>query len=105
MILQHILGYLLAKKYDEHFFKPPYFTQGEVAVYSSWPMSLMRYLTYILFTAFPWTVHKRRFKGHESPYTPGRPMKLSCQIWVIATALGFFGGVTLFVLLFTLPTS
>lgn len=105
IFLQHILGYLLSKKYDPHFFKPPYFTLGEVAVYSSWPMSLMRYGTYIIFAGFPRILQKRRFKGHASPYTPGRLMKVCCQMWLIALVFGIIAAPTLFGLMFILPTN
>jgi len=83
VVIQHILGVILAKKLDVHFFKPPYFTDGEVVVYGSWPMSLLRYATYIIHTAFPVILHKSRFKGHDSPYRLGKILKLSCQLWVI----------------------
>lgn len=100
VLFQHLFGYLLSKKYDAHFFKPPYFTQGEIEVYRTWPLSLIRYATYILFTAFPWTV-KRRFKGHASPYSPGSIMQWSCKLWVLALVLGVIAGPTLFVLMVT----
>lgn len=102
ILIQHVLGYLLAIKFDEHFFKPPYFTPGEVGVYSVWPFSLLRYGTYIMFTAFPWTLHIRRFKGHASPYAPGVIMKLCCQFWVFALLLGIVAWPVLFGLMFVL---
>ena len=83
IVIQHILGVVLAKNLDKHFFKPPYFTEGEMSIYSSWPMSALRYATYIVYIAFPPLLHKRRFKGHKSPYIPGNIVKLSCQLWFI----------------------
>ena len=83
IFLQHVLGYFLSNKYDRHFFKPPYFTEGEVGVYSTWPLSLIRYATYIVFAGFPWLVQKRRFKGHASPFMPGIYLKLGCQLWTL----------------------
>lgn len=102
IVAQHVLGFLLARRYDRHFFKPPYFTPGEVAVYSAWPLSLLRYGTYIMHTGFPRILHRRRFKGHASPYTPGRFMKLSCQAWLIALVLGIVAAPMLFILMFVL---
>ena len=84
IVVQHVLGFILAKNLDNYFFKPPYFTEGEVEVYSSWPMSLLRYATYIIHIAFPTILHKRRFKGHDSPYIPGKMLKISCQLWFFA---------------------
>lgn len=83
IFVQHILGYLLAKKYDDTFFKTPYFTEGEIGVYSSWPLSLIRFATYIIYSAFPLILHRRRFKGHTSPYKPNLLMRLSCQLWLV----------------------
>ncbi len=39
--------------------------------------------TYILFTAYPWTLQKRRFKGQLSPYSPSVLIRLCCQLWVV----------------------
>ena len=83
VFLQHILGYFLAQKYDKVFFKSPYFTTGEIGVYSSWPFSLIRFATYIIHAAFPAILHKRRFKGQESPYKPSKLIKISCQLWLV----------------------
>jgi len=105
ILVQHVLGYYLSKKYDPHFFKSPYFTEGEVAVYSSWPLSLIRYATYIVFAGFPWLVQKRRFKGHASPYLPGAYLKLGCQLWLICTVLGILSVPTLFWLMWLQPVT
>ena len=105
IMVETVLGYYLAKKYDQHFFKPPYFTEGEVAVYSSWPLSLIRYATYILFAGFPWLVQKKRFKGHASPYLPGAYLKLSCQLWMICTVLGIFSVPILLLLMSLQPVT
>jgi len=102
IITQHILGYFLAKKYDIHFFKPPYFTNMEVAVYCSWPLSLIRYATYITYTGFPSILHKRRFKSHASPYIPSRMIRFVCQFWVMALVICIITGPTLLIMMFAL---
>jgi len=87
IVVQHILGFVLSKKYDATYFKEPYFTNGEVESYSSWPLSLLRYATYIVFTGFPKILLKRRFKGHASEFIPSLRIKLICQIWVISLVI------------------
>lgn len=103
IFLQHLLGYYLAKIYDYHFFKPPYFTHGEIAVYSAWPLSLIKYATYIIYTAYPWTLHQRRFKGQVSPYSPGKLLKSSCQAWVVLMLTSILLFPVLFIFIFILP--
>jgi len=87
IIFQHVLGSILAKGYDPDYFKPPYFTDGEIAVYSSWPLCLLRYATYIIYSGFPKLLFLRRFKGHSSSYVPGRLVIAISRIWVICLLL------------------
>jgi len=87
IVVQHILGFVLSKNYDATYFKEPYFTNSEVESYSSWPLSLLRYATYIVFTGFPKILLKRRFKGHASQFIPSLYIKLICQLWVISLVI------------------
>ena len=87
IVVQHILGFVLSKNYDATYFKEPYFTSGEVESYSSWPLSLLRYATYIVFTGFPKILLKRRFKGHAFQFIPSLRIKLICQLWIISLVI------------------
>ncbi len=103
MIIQHTLGYYLSKVYDPILFKQPYFSLREITVYRSWPLSLIKAATYILFTAYPWALQEKRFKGHASPYIPSVAMKMGCRLWVIFLLSGIVAMPVLLVLMFVLP--
>lgn len=103
IVLQHLLGTFLSKKYDPHFFKQPYFTVGELTVYSAWPLNLIKMATYILFTAYPWTLQKRRFKDQLSPYSPSGLIKLCSQLWVFALLFSLLSVPIILIFMFTLP--
>jgi len=102
IVMQHILGFVLSKKYDPIYFKPPYFTDGEVETYGSWPLSLLRYATYIVFTGFPKILLNRRFKGHASQYIPSVYVKLICQLWLVLLVICI---IALPIIIFLMATS
>ena len=103
IICQYLLGSFLSKKYDSSFFKQPFFTIGEITTYSSWPLSLIKMATYILFTAYPWTLQKRRFKGQLSPYSPSVLIRWCCQLWVVVLLVSIIAVPIILLLMFVLP--
>lgn len=63
LVYWHILHFILCKKYDALLFKEPIFNPMELAIYSSWPLSLVRSMAYVLLIAAPdFFITKRRFK-------------------------------------------
>lgn len=63
IVLWHILHFILCNKFDELLFKEPIFNQMELAIYSSWPLSLVRSMGYILLIGAPgFFITKKRFK-------------------------------------------
>ena len=88
-----ILHFILCPRYDKHLFKQPYFRPMEIAVLSSWPLSLFRSLAYILFVAAPSVAKWRRFVGAEPDVKNGLWLVLLCRLFLfslIATAAIFF---------------
>ena len=87
IVVQQILGSILSKEYDQTYFKSPYFTSAEIEIYRSWPLSLLRYATYIVFTGFPKLLQRRRFKGLASPGTQRPILKFICQLWLVSLVI------------------
>lgn len=87
ILLWHILHIILCKKYDELLFKQPYFRPTELAVYSSWPMSLFRSMSYILLIGTPSLATKRRFKGVRLELSDSFFLVLICRTFLFLVVL------------------
>jgi len=82
IILTHFLHILLSKKYDNIWFNENFYSLGEIAVYSSYPFSLVRGISYISAVCLPFIARKRYFD--LSPiYSLHWFLKILCYIWLI----------------------
>ena len=88
VVLWHILHVLLCKKYDELLFKQPYFRVTELAVYSSWPLSLFRSMSYILLLGAPSLAKIKRFKGVTLDHSNDFFLVVTCRIFLSLVGLG-----------------
>ncbi len=88
IVYWHILHYFLCKEYDDLLFKEPIFNQTELAVYSAWPLSLVRSMGYALLVAMPrFYITKKRFKNLEIDRTNNYLLTLFCKGFLILCAL------------------
>lgn len=91
IVLWHILHFILCRKYDEILFKEPTFNQAELAIYNSWPLSLVRSMAYILLIASPdFFITKRRFKEVSIERSNISLQVLSCKIFLSSLLLSLF---------------
>ena len=88
IVLWHILHFILCKKYDDILFREPIFNRMELAIYNSWPLSLVRSMGYVLLLAAPnFYSAKRRFKGVTIDRSNIFLLTLFCRIFLIVLAL------------------
>lgn len=88
IVLWHILHFILSRKYDKILFKDPIFNQMELAIYSSWPLSLVRTMAYILLIAAPnFFITKRRFKEISIERSNVFLQVLLCRIFLLSLLL------------------
>ena len=73
---------LLRKKYDPLLFREPYFTPGELVVYSAWPLSLGRATSYIKMIA-GWR-RFNRFRNLDIPIVESAFVRFLCHAWINA---------------------
>jgi hypothetical protein len=87
IVLWHILHFILCKKYDELLFREPYFRLTELAVYSTWPLSLFRSMGYVLLLGAPSLATKRRFKNVVLDLSEELFLVLACKIFLLILVL------------------
>ena len=88
VLLWHILHFILCRKFDAILFRQPYFRITELAVYSSWPLSLFRSMGYILLLGVPSIAKNRRFKGVELNTSGQFALVLACRVFLISVIFG-----------------
>ncbi len=88
IVLWHVLHVFLCNKYDESLFKQPYFRATELTVYSAWPLSLFRSMSYILLLGIPSLAKKSRFEGVVVDHSNAFFLVLVCRIFLTLTGLG-----------------
>jgi len=59
LILLHVLHLILPKKFDTIWFNQTHFTEAELAIYSSYPLSLVKTLGYSAAICLPFLMKKR----------------------------------------------
>ncbi len=90
IVMWHILHFILCKKYDDLLFREPYFRVTELAVYSSWPLSLFRSMGYILLLSVPSLATKRRFKNVALDHSNDYFLVLLCKLFLLICVLDIF---------------
>lgn len=88
VILIHVLRRILDRHYDPLLFKTPYFTANEIAIFSSWPLSLIKTSFYIVFLAFP-LYGGTRFRSSKNIPAARKSWKILSTIYCIFVAIGF----------------
>jgi len=78
--------HIYLKKHDSILFKEPYFSVNELAVYSSWPLSLVKTTAYILLLTNS-GISKKRFIKLNDPISESKTIIYLCHIWKISLIL------------------
>jgi len=69
LILLHILHRILPKEFDKIWFNEKFFNKAELAIYSSYPMSLLRTLIYAAAISLPFLMKNRFDDLHPAEQT------------------------------------
>ncbi len=102
IVLSHLLHFILTRKLDKFWFNDGFFSISELAVYSSYPLSLIRTIFYTSAVCLPF-VAKKRF-GDLSPANQlNLFVKLLCYIWLLLFLLGMVMVVIFLASFFLLP--
>ena len=92
LILIHVLHLILPKKFDDIWFNKNYFSETELAIYSSYPLSLVRTLGYSAAICLPFLM-KKRFSDLSPAQITSPFIKLPIYIFLLSVALVFIAGI------------
>ena len=102
LLFLHVLHFILPKKLDKIWFNDKFFNYTELSIYSSYPLSIVRTVSYACAICLPLVV-KKRF-GDLSPVSNINSWtKLLCYLWLILFLIGVMAIITIFVLPTILP--
>ncbi len=96
-IFIHILHPLLSRRLDSLLFNPQWFSIGEVAMLSLWPLSLFKTSHYIFLITFPNYARRKRFKGLQENLPIEPPLKLAASILMYLHILFVVVGIAVFI--------
>ena len=82
IIITHMLHYFLTKKLDSIWFNDKFYNINELAIYSSYPLSLVRSLSYIAAVCLPY-VARKRYDDLAPVKDLNLGLKLLCFVWLI----------------------
>lgn len=95
-ILWVTLHNILYKKLDALLFRKPWFSPAELVMYSSWPLSLIKSMLYMVLISFPNFSKKRRFKGINQNLEIKGILMITCKACVYLLFLTTFFGIAFF---------
>jgi len=93
----HIMYLFLSKRLDASLFQSPWFSDAELIMYSSWPLSMLRIFYYMYFITFPKYLGRKRFKGVNSPLPLSPILIIASKIYMALHLLFAITGITFFV--------
>ncbi len=89
-VLWNILHVVLSWKYDDLLFKGPNFRRNELLLYTSWPISLLKSMVYMLLLSAPEILKKKRFKGLELDFGEEKILVLFYRLFFVLAGVGLF---------------
>lgn len=102
IVVIHIQHFLLLKRFDEIWFNDKYFSPGEIAIYSSYPLSIVRSISYSCAICLPFTV-KKRYKDLSPARNSSKLIKSISYLWLLLFILLSLTMVTIGVIALSLP--
>ena len=96
-VLWIVLHNILYKKLDNILFREPWFSRAELAMYSGWPLSLIKSMIYMFLILAPDYSKKRRFKGLDQEIRVNKAVSIASKLCVFLLLLTALLGVAFFV--------
>ena len=78
-----IMHNILYKRLDPILFRAPWFSNAELAMFSSWPLSLIKAMHYMFLLSYPGRSLKKRFIGLEQTLPVGKKLKIASKIYIL----------------------
>jgi len=87
LLVLHLLHFTLPKRLDNTWFKAPFFSDAERAIYSSYPLSLFKTIAYTCAVGLP-VVVKKRFIDLSPASSLNILFKLASYLFFVLVLLG-----------------
>jgi len=88
-----IMHNILYRKLDSILFRDPFFSSAELALYSAWPLSLVKSAQYMFLITYPNFLKRKRFKGLEQELPIGLRIRIASKLYMYLEFLTAFLGV------------
>lgn len=97
LIFVSVMHNFLSKRLDPILFREPWFTSAEMALYSSWPLSLIKSVNYMFLITYPnYVKKKKRYKSLKDVPIVQPSLKIACKIYTFIHLLTAITGVSWF---------
>ncbi len=97
LVFVTVMQHFLSKRLDPILFREPWFTSAELALYSSWPLSLIKSVNYMFLITYPdYVKKKKRFKSLTDVPTVQPGLKVACKMYTFTHLLTAITGVSWF---------
>lgn len=78
-----IMHNILYRRLDPILFHAPWFSNAELAMFSSWPLSLIKAVHYMFLLTYPSRSLKKRFIGLEQTLPVGIKLKIASKLYIL----------------------
>jgi len=95
-----VMHNILYKRLDPILFRNPWFSSAELAMFSSWPLSLIKAGHYMFLLTFPTYSKKKRFIGLEQELPIELSLILASKIYICIYMLSGVVAIAFFIFIF-----
>jgi len=102
LIYANVVYIALSRRLDSILFREPWFTSAEMALFSGWPLCLIKVGHYMFLFTFPGRSRRKRFIGLKQSLPVGKPLRIASNVYIyiciiflltVVTILIFAGGI------------
>lgn len=95
-----VMHNILHPRLDPILFREPWFNSAQLDMFSAWPLSLIKSMSYIFLIAYPsFFLNRKRFNGLETVPPVQPSIKTACKVYFILHLSTVIISISLFVFL------
>ncbi len=95
IVFVNIIHLILSPRLDPVLFNERWFTSAELAMFSAWPLSLIKTGIYMALVGFPKRMIKtKRFKGYDLKLSFKMPLIIVSRIYILLVLFNIFLGLS-----------
>jgi len=94
-----VMHNILYRRLDHILFREPWFSSAEIAMFSSWPLSLIRSVHYMFLITYSKRSRRKRFIGLKQELPVGKHLRIASRIYLYILFLTAIIGISFFLFL------